>query len=176
MSTSQTPRLNDPYWMLFWDLISILGTLPGSLLLALLAFGFGAKAGWIALLGVMIVTLLCNLYKMFTFKARPDNPEGTRPPLSFPLRRWTNLLIPKKAIEFFHYVDASSFPSIHSARAFFLAFYFSGLGQSIILAFFYLILATLVGKSRIVKRRHFASDVFAGSLLGLLISMLTSSL
>ena len=176
MNNPSDPRLNAPYWMLFWDAASFLGTLPGSLLVALLAFAYGTKAGGIALLGIATITAICNVYKLFTFKARPDNPDGTRPVLSFPLRRWTNLLLPHKAVEFFHYVDASSFPSIHAARAFFLAFYFSGLSQSIFFSIVFLLIAFAVGKSRIVKKRHFASDVLAGFVLGLLIALVLNGM
>jgi membrane-associated phospholipid phosphatase len=64
-------------------------------------------------------------------------------------------------------VRNGSFPSLHTARAVFLALVF---GEGVIyLLVFLLIVAALVGYSRIYRRRHDVVDVVFGALLGVVV-------
>jgi len=69
--------------------------------------------------------------------------------------------IPEVNVHLYH-----SFPSGHTASAFALFFCLAFLSKKIIWKFFFLLLAILVGYSRIYLAQHFPSDVMAGSLIG----------
>jgi membrane-associated phospholipid phosphatase len=64
-------------------------------------------------------------------------------------------------------IDASSFPSLHSARATYLAVMLSVVSESIGVALLSSLLALLVCCSRYKLRKHFVSDIVAGVVLGL---------
>jgi len=66
----------------------------------------------------------------------------------------------------------TSFPSGHTAAAFALFSFLAFLTPNKWLKFFYLVLATMVGISRIYLVQHFLKDVVAGMLLGFLVGLL----
>ncbi len=74
---------------------------------------------------------------------------------------------PKK--EMFHNylerLDASSFPSWHTARAFFLAFTFSSLMNNAFFTFLLLGIALLTAYSRIYLKKHDLVDILGGMVL-----------
>ena len=125
----------------------------GALGLALLLFGGtrGARHLLFGAITVSIVQLAYNIAKRVLVRARPCD--------SFPL---PYLLV--------RMPDAFSFPSGHTATAFAMAIiigHFSALlwpGA--------LLLATLVGVSRLALGAHFPSDVAAGMVLGCLCACL----
>jgi membrane-associated phospholipid phosphatase len=63
-------------------------------------------------------------------------------------------------------IDASSFPSLHTAKAFFLAITFAQFGAFPVQIFLFLI-AGLTGYSRIYLQKHDWVDVIAGAILGI---------
>jgi len=65
-----------------------------------------------------------------------------------------------------------SFPSGHSAAAFALFFSFALLTKNRYLQFLCFVGALLVGYSRIYLSQHFLSDVFAGSLVAVVVTLL----
>ncbi len=153
---------------IIWEFISFWGTLVAGILLIGLAFFVDRTLGWVALVDLAIITLVSNTYKVYRFKPRPDNPEGHRPARPFRLWQVWMFLKWKNCKAYFHYVDAGSFPSIHSARSFNLAALF-GFFFATPLAWIALLAgAALIGGSRVVKERHFPVDVAAGAVLGLL--------
>ena len=66
-----------------------------------------------------------------------------------------------------------SFPSGHTATAFAVFFLLSVIVKKNYLKFIFLIFALLVAYSRIYLSWHFLEDVLAGSILGLIITMIT---
>ena len=75
-----------------------------------------------------------------------------------------------------HFIDGvtlhnfHSFPSGHTASVFALAAVLSFAVQNKIYSLFFLLMAALVGYSRIYLGQHFMDDVFAGSIIGILSS------
>jgi len=157
---------------IFWELVSFWGTLLAGLLLVVLAFVLEFRFGMIVFLDLFIITLVSNTWKVYHFKARPDNPEKIRPERPFhPIKECLRFLKLKDAIAYFHYVDAGSFPSIHSARSFNQAFLFAAFLGAIHWYLIFLAFAALVAWSRVVKMRHFRTDITAGAILGLLVAV-----
>lgn len=67
---------------------------------------------------------------------------------------------------FWEKMDASSFPSLHTARAFFLAFTLGTYFKSKALFSLFIILAIAVAYSRIYLRKHDVWDIAGGIILG----------
>ncbi len=146
--------------------VTLWGSLPAALFLALCACPLSGAQGGRAVLGVILASALSNLVKFLRFRPRPDNPTGER--LPNPLDEagpWTL----KRLIAFAFYVDQGSFPSVHAARSFFLAWVFAAWLHSCGLGVLFFVLAALVAWSRVIRRRHHVSDVLAGALLGCLL-------
>ena len=99
------------------------------------------------LLGIALIYAAVLLIKMFYFKDRPKKYSRHN---------------------FIEMIDASSFPSVHSARSAFLALflmkYFNNLSISVLLAF----LVVMVAYSRVYFKKHDLKDVSAGIVLGIL--------
>lgn len=72
--------------------------------------------------------------------------------------------------------EASSFPSVHSARAVFLALVFWTLPVPFILRAFVVLIALLVMASRVWLKKHFLSDVIAGIVSGLVVFYLAEKI
>ena len=140
---------------LFWDFVSLFGTFGAGLGFVALAFLFGPRFGLLAFANLALITAASNTYKVFHFKARPDNPQGYRPPNPIRYATVYKLLDPRVALAYFKFVDAGSFPSIHSARSF---------NQALLFAFavrepwgypLFLALALLIGYSRVGETAPF---------------------
>ncbi len=155
-----------------WEFVSFWGTILAGFLFLILAFVLDINFGLIATLNLVLITFVSNFYKLIRWKARPDNPEKIRPEKPFPMWHFWKYLNPKNSIAMFKYVDSGSFPSIHSARSFnfawLFAYYFGPIWFAPLL-----ILAALIGVSRVVKLRHFLTDVFGGLVLGILMGILS---
>ena len=67
-------------------------------------------------------------------------------------------------------LDANSFPSGHSVSAFTMALVFTYLCRNKSWGYFWLILAVLIGYSRLYLSEHFLQDVVAGSVLGVVLT------
>lgn len=67
-------------------------------------------------------------------------------------------------------IDASSFPSMHSARAAILAVILSYYFRSPALTAVFVVCALGVSAARVVSRKHFLTDVIAGLVLGVVIA------
>src|SRR3989344_6329120 len=79
-------------------------------------------------LGLLLMLVVLLLIRTFYFKARP---------------------LPQDHHTFLQKIDASSFPSLHTARIFFLALYLSVVWNKIYITIFLLIIASSVSYSRI---------------------------
>lgn len=86
---------------------------------------------------------------------------------------WFNKLTP------IHYIDGvtiyshNSFPSGHTITAFALAFYLTYLSENKYYGILYVLLAFLVGYSRIYLAEHFFADVTFGSLISVITCTIT---
>lgn len=76
---------------------------------------------------------------------------------------------PKKMVykNFWQKFEASSFPSVHTARALFLALTLCAYFKNTLLSVFLFLLATLVAYSRIYLKKHYWTDVGAGIIIGI---------
>ncbi len=72
--------------------------------------------------------------------------------------------------------EASSFPSVHSARAVFLALVFWTTSAALPLKAFVVLLAALIMVSRVWLKKHFWSDVVAGIASGLVVFYLAEKI
>ncbi len=99
------------------------------------------------IMGLIIIYLVSLIIRIFYFKPRPKK------------REYKN---------FIEKIDASSFPSIHAARATFIfLFLLMNFLKSFYLIFLVLILTLLVFYSRIYLKKHYLIDVLGGILLGI---------
>lgn len=102
-------------------------------------------------IGLIIIYLATFIIRIFYFKPRPNKEEYCN---------------------FLEKIDASSFPSVHSARAILLFLFFLGQFKNI---FYYLlmsILFILIVYSRIYLKKHDLKDIVGGFILGILIFVL----
>lgn len=104
----------------------------------------------VVLLGSISVLAMIVLVLKFTIRRR--RPEGV----------WGGI---------YRNTDPHSFPSGHAARAFLIALMASGLGPTW-LAIILWIWAPLVSLARVAMGVHFASDIVAGMLVGIVIGLL----
>jgi len=114
------------------------------------------KLFFVLLLGVLIIYAVTIIIRSLYFKNRPKK---------------------EKYKNFIEKLNASSFPSVHSARAIFLLLFFSVyiINSLIGFLFIFAIAMTLV-YSRIYLKKHYPTDVFAGAILGLISFFISSYL
>jgi membrane-associated phospholipid phosphatase len=121
------------------------------------------KLGWTIQIGISFVLsgLIAQLLKHMLPSPRP------------------RLFFGEEAIHYFYGITCSgnnSFPSGHTATIFalttLLCLYFRGKNNGIL----FLLIAFLTGYSRIYLSQHFPIDVFAGSLIGVLTSLMVYQL
>jgi len=70
-------------------------------------------------------------------------------------------------------IDASSFPSLHSARALALAVIIGISLQNIILLAFLLFSALVVAATRVLLKKHDIIDILGGAIMGVIFGLLT---
>jgi len=102
-------------------------------------------------LSLVFIMFVGFFVKFFFFRPRPDK------------QKFRSLL---------EKVDASSFPSVHAARAVAVLVILGLFFHSFFWWFFLSVLAFLVGLSRIILKRHRLIDVLAGFVLGFLVGFL----
>jgi len=132
----------------FDDLIRDLTTFGGSLfyfILLVLVFVLQELViFWQLLFSLIFSMLIVVLIRLVYFKPRPNKQDY------------------KNIIE---KIDASSFPSWHTARAFIIAFVFIVFFKSNDMTIFLLVMACLVSYSRIYLKKHDYYDLFGGLVL-----------
>jgi|SRR3989344_3634267 len=132
----------------FFHDVTAMGGLAASLLLILLFISSSLLLPLIA--GSVITAVMVILIRLFYFKNRPK-------------RETYNNLVEK--------IDASSFPSLHTARIVFLAVLFSVHFGSQYLTVLCIIVALLVSYSRIYLQKHDWIDVAGGIAVGVATSV-----
>lgn len=135
---------------MFFEQITELGSITIILILIFTTYFFEKTLSIKLFIGIIIITIIAMIIKALFFKERPKKQK-------------TNTLIER--------LDASSFPSIHSARITFLTFLSVIYVNNIILKSFLIVIGILVAYSRIYLKKHYLSDVIAGIILGLIVSI-----
>ena len=138
MQKTLQKQLND-----FFRDITAMGGLVASLLLILLFVSSQLFAPLVA--GSSLIASIIILIRVFYFKDRPNKEMHTN---------------------FVERIDASSFPSMHTARIFFLSILFSVYFANLYLTVLCTIIAVLVSYSRIYLRKHDWIDVLGGAVVG----------
>ena len=127
----------------FFRDVTAMGGFASSLLLILLFISSPLLMPLIA--GSILTAALVIMIRLFYFKPRPKKED------------YSNLL---------EKIDASSFPSLHTARIVFLALIFSVHFANPYLAVLCTIVAALVSYSRIYLQKHDLIDVVGGIIVG----------
>ncbi|MFH1455821.1 MAG: phosphatase PAP2 family protein [archaeon] len=76
-----------------------------------------------------------------------------------------------KAVTFLEKMGASSFPSLHSMRVIMLAIFCSVSLQNFYVTILSIVLVVVTGVTRVVMKRHYVTDVFAGFLFGAVLAL-----
>lgn len=108
-----------------------------------------------AIIGFVLSYIIVVSARLIFFKERPDK---------------------QKFANFLERIDASSFPSLHSTRAALMGTVLINFFNSIPLTILFILLILFVGLSRILLKRHYFDDVFAGILLGVILGFAVVSL
>ncbi|MBU3912702.1 MAG: phosphatase PAP2 family protein [Nanoarchaeota archaeon] len=116
--------------------------------LVLLGFSF---VFWQLIFGLILVEVFCTIIKIFFHRGRPRKEE------------YSNLL---------EKISAGSFPSLHTARSAFVFLVLSFLSSDVVIKTIFIVLMILIGASRVILKKHYVSDVFAGLVIGALASLL----
>ena len=74
----------------------------------------------------------------------------------------------QKYNNFIEKIDASSFPSLHAARALFIALIFKDFFNNIYVTIFSLLIVLGVAYSRLYLKRHYLSDIIGGFVLAII--------
>ena len=101
---------------------------------------------------IILVNGLAIVIRLLYYKERPDK------------EKYTNLI---------EKIEVSSFPSIHAARVFCIAYLLMPFFANTFVTLFLFSLAALISYTRIYLKRHYWSDVIAGAVIGILIGILT---
>ena len=130
--------------------IKALGGFPIYTIVIIAAFFYDKTLSAQLLAGIILAFALTVLIRMISFKERPD-----RQPFNNFLTR----------------IDASGFPSLHSMRASVLATLLILQLNNPVLIILLILYALAVGSSRVWQKRHYASDVVAGLILGVPVAL-----
>jgi membrane-associated phospholipid phosphatase len=143
----------------FFSWITLIGDGVFAVLISLLFFIYDKKKGLFILSTFLVSSLLAQLLKNFVFD------DFMRP---FYYIQSGSIQVP--TIEGVKMHSSNSFPSGHTTTIFALTTMISFFYQSKKIGFFLLLIAVLVGYSRIYLSQHFLEDTLAGSIIGLVTS------
>lgn len=135
----------------FFSEVTLFGLPAFYLLVVLVLFKFNMVFAPKLFWALIFVEIFCIFIKIIYKKERP---------------------IPQPRNDIFNKIDASSFPSVHSARISLLATVIYLYNRDLATLIVGLVLTILVGYSRIYLRRHYFVDVLCGVLLGLLTGLI----
>jgi membrane-associated phospholipid phosphatase len=136
---------------IFFKQITELGSLTIIGTLILFMYFFNTILAIKIFIGVAIVTTISIIVKMLFFCERPKKQ---------PVDTWV------------HRLDASSFPSIHSARITVLIFWLVIYSSSIVLTFLLFSIGIIVAYSRMYLKKHYFRDVVGGIMLAMVVNLL----
>jgi undecaprenyl-diphosphatase len=136
---------------IFFKQITELGSLTIITAILIFIFFFDKTLALKIFIGIVVVTIISFIIKALFFKERP-----TKQKFSTVVER----------------IDASSFPSVHSARITVLVFWLFMYVNDIVLKTLLVIAGLLVAYSRIYLKKHYYSDVIGGIALGIIINII----
>ena len=139
---------------LVFKVISLAGSTPFYLATAVGLWFFQSQIAYKLFFSFVALMLVCYGIKLFYRKPRPD--AATHPAGS----------------SWFGWLDAASFPSVHSSRAAALAGCVFLLQPTTLVAVLGACFVIAVGMARIKLRRHFLTDVIGGIIIGALVVIL----
>jgi len=129
-----------------------LSGVPIFIAVVLISFFAGEKSLALQLVaGLVLAYAVTVILRIAFFSQRPDK------------QKFTN---------FVEKLDASSFPSLHSMRAAVLATVLSLHFDNSLLTAFFALTAIAIAVARVLQKRHFARDVIAGLVLGVIVGFL----
>ncbi len=99
------------------------------------------------IIGFFVIYFTAIIIRVFYFKNRPNKEKY-------------NTLVER--------IDASSFPSVHSARVVFVGLTFAKFLDSLQINLILFAIAAIVCYSRIAIKKHYWTDVIAGIILGII--------
>ena len=132
----------------FFSSVTVFGHPVFYILLILLIVKFQLALVLPLAFGLALIEIICIIIKLLYKKRRP---------------------IPQAEQRWFLRIDAQSFPSVHSARAAFLAFGALAVDATVASFVFCVGLALRVGYSRIYLKKHYVLDIISGFALGIII-------
>lgn len=150
--------LHNPFFNSFFTCVTRIAEAPMFLLIIVIAIRFSYGKGLVLALNAGFVFGVTAFLKYMVFS------EQTRPSVLFEHTHQLNFV---QGVEVFRY---NSFPSGHTSSAFGLFFMLSLLLNDKRWSFLFFMLAVLVGVSRVYLLEHFFRDVYAGSLVGVVVS------
>jgi membrane-associated phospholipid phosphatase len=151
---------NSPFLDLFFKWITVLGNGFFTMGIVCLFLFFHFRKSAIILLAFVISGIIVQCLKTTVFS------ETLRPWAYFEGKS------PLHLVEGVYLLSIQSFPSGHSASAFALFLCLATFTSNKLLKFLLFIIASLTAFSRVYLSQHFLGDALAGSLLGLLITLL----
>ncbi len=152
---------NTPAADLLFPYITYLGDGVFFVLVCLIALVYNRGIGWMALASFALSSLASLFLKTIVF------PNSPRPLLYFEHSTYQYHII--KGLEIHSY---NSFPSGHTTTAFALFSLCAFLGEQKRRGIFLLLLAFLIGYSRVYLFQHFVEDAYVGSLVGTISSII----
>ncbi len=150
--------LHTPFFNSFFTYITRLAEAPMFLLIMVITILFSYGKGLVLMANAGIVFCLTAFLKLMVFS------EQVRPSVLFEHTHQLNFV---QGVEVLRY---NSFPSGHTSSAFGLFFMLSLLLNDKRWSLLFFSLALLVGISRVYLLEHFFRDVYAGSLVGVMVS------
>lgn len=150
--------LHNPFFNSFFIYITRIAEAPMFLLIIVIAIRFSYGKGFVLAINAGLVFAVTAFLKYMVFS------EEVRPSVLFEHTHQLNFV---QGVEVFRY---NSFPSGHTSSAFGLFFMLSLLLNDKRWSILFFIVAVLVGVSRVYLLEHFFRDVYAGSLVGVIVS------
>ncbi|MCG6187802.1 phosphatase PAP2 family protein [Maribellus maritimus] len=154
---------NSPFFDVFFKYATYFGDGAVIVLLALTLLFIKFRYALIFLTGSLVTALIVNIFKKVIFN------EMYRPSKYFELYENYKLHL----VEGVKLHSLQSFPSGHTATAFNLFLMMALMVKNNFLKFIFFILAALVAYSRVYISQHFLIDITAGSIIGVMLIVLT---
>ena len=131
--------------------ITELGGLSIIVVIMIYAYFFNKTLAIQLLIGMIAVTIIASAIKLIFFRERPKK------------QSYTNII---------ERIDASSFPSVHSARITIVSFWLIFYSTNLILQIFLAVIGIIVIYSRVYLKKHYYKDVLGGIILGAIINVM----